>query len=319
LNLHNKNGGLGQGGKGSGGVQAFANQRTDKEVPAMKGVRRADFAGAWYPGTESGCREAIETYSAESLPCPGDGNTVGGIVPHAGWYYSGKIACNVMKCVKKGAEPDTCLIFGRHLHPGSDNFIMKQGKWETPLGELDIDEDLAAQLASEFPFTVETTSRYEQDNTIELQLPFIKYFFPDASIVPLGLPPRAASLEIAKRAAEISKELGRKTVVFGSTDLTHYGYNYGYTPEGVGEEAVRWVKDVNDKQVVDLMLEMEAGDVIEQSLQRHNACCAGAVGSAIVAAKELGARGAEKIIYMTSYDVRPDTSFVGYVGIVFFA
>ena len=280
-------------------------------------VRSADFAGAWYPGKERDCRKAIESYSEESFPCPGEGYAVGGIVPHAGWFYSGKIACNVIKCLKQEEEPETCILMGRHLHPGSDNFIMKQGKWATPLGELEIDAELAGKLESEFSFTIETTSRYEQDNTIELQLPFIKYFFPNTRIVPLGLPPRAASLEIARRAAEISKDIGRRTIVLGSTDLTHYGYNYGYTPEGVGEEALQWVKNVNDKRAVDLMLKMDAPEVIEESLRNHNACCGGAAGAAIVSAREFGARRAEKIVYSTSYDIRPDNSFVGYVGILF--
>jgi AmmeMemoRadiSam system protein B len=284
----------------------------------MKDVRNADFAGSWYPGNESDCRRAIEEFSLASLPCPGNAESgVGGIVPHAGWFFSGRIACNVFKCLSYAEEPDICLIFGRHLHPGSPNFIMKQGRWKTPLGELEIDEDLSTRLASEFSFAVETVSHYEPDNTIELQLPFVKYFFPRSKIVPVGLPPKKNSLEIAKRAAEISKAIGRKVMVVGSTDLTHYGYNYGFTPEGVGEKAVRWVKDSNDQRVVDRMVAMDGEGVIHESLKNHNACCSGAAGGAIAAAKELGAVRAEKILYATSYDVRPDSSFVGYVGIVF--
>ena len=282
------------------------------------GMRRADFAGSWYPGSESDCRVTIEEFSDASIPCPDDiESVVGGIVPHAGWYFSGQIACNVIKCLNIKEDPDTCMIFGRHMHPGSDNIIMKEGQWATPIGALEIDTGLAARLTDEFIFTVETDSRYEQDNTIELQLPFIKYFFPQIKIVPISLPPKETSLEIAKRAAEISKSMGRRTIVLGSTDLTHYGYNYGYTPKGVGEDAVEWVKNVNDKRVVDLILEMDAKGVIQESLKNHNACCPGAAGAAIEAAKILGAKKGEKIIYSTSYDIRPNSSFVGYVGIVF--
>jgi AmmeMemoRadiSam system protein B len=194
---------------------------------------------------------------------------------------------------------------------------MKQGSWDTPLGELEIDSDLATGLTSEFQFTVETASRYEPDNTIELQLPFLKYFFPKIKIVPIGIPPNLNSLNIARRGIEISKGMGRNSFVLGSTDLTHYGYNYGYTPKGIGEKAVEWVKTVNDKRVVDLMLEMDGEGVIRESLENQNACCSGAAGAAIAAAKELGGKRAEKIEYTTSYDVRPDSSFVGYVGIVF--
>ncbi len=281
-------------------------------------IRNADFAGSWYPGKESDCRHEIEEFSQAGIPCPsGDKEMIGGIVPHAGWFYSGRIACNVIKCLKNGSTPETMVIFGRHLHPGSDNFIMKEGLWDTPFGELEIDRDLAEELVSEFSFHVETASRYDQDNTIELQLPFIKYFFPDIKIVPIGVPPTVASLKIGERVAELSEMMGKKIFILGSTDLTHYGHNYGYTPKGAGEEAVDWVKNENDKKVVDLMLAMDAEGVIEESLRNHNACCSGAAATAIAAAKRLDAKRAEKLIYTTSYDIRPNSSFVGYVGIIF--
>ena len=55
-------------------------------------LRSADFAGSWYPGSESDCRRTIDEYASASLPCPVDTETViGGIVPHAGWIFSGKI------------------------------------------------------------------------------------------------------------------------------------------------------------------------------------------------------------------------------------
>ncbi len=281
-------------------------------------TRRADFAGAWYPGNESECRRAIEDFAKNCLPCPeGIKDVRGGIVPHAGWFYSGQIACNVIKCIDRKDTPDTCIIFGRHLHPGSSNYIMKEGQWDTPLGALEIDSELAEKVDKEFPFTEETSSRYDQDNTIELQLPFIKYFFPDARIVPIGSPPNSDSLSIARKTAEIAKEMDRTAIILGSTDLTHYGYNYGFTPKGTGDDALEWVKNQNDKRAVDLMVAMDEQGIITDSLENHNACCAGAAGAAIAAAKELGANRGGKIIYTTSYDIRPDSSFVGYAGIVF--
>lgn len=281
-------------------------------------VRRADLAGSWYPGQGSDCMKAIEEFMDTAVSCPDiQGDIVGGIVPHAGWVFSGRMACNVIKCLRVHGGPDTCIIMGRHLHEGGANFIMTDGRWDTPLGELAIDSDLANELLREFSFTIETPSRYDDDNTIEVQLPFLKYFFPDIMIVPMGLPARSASLKIAKRAVEISRQMGRKTVVVGSTDLTHYGYNYGYMPRGAGEEAVKWVTTVSDKQAIDLMVNMDEHAVLDASFKGHNMCCPGAVAAAIVAAKELGAVKAEQLVYGTSYDVRPDSSFVGYVGIVF--
>jgi MEMO1 family protein len=277
--------------------------------------RSADFEGSWYPAKASECEKIIAEFCRSGAPCPPGG--VGGIVPHAGWFYSGNIACNVIKCLSGAPSPDTVLIFGRHLHPSSSNYLMKEGSWATPFGDLDIDEELGEKLSSEFAFRIETASRYEQDNTIELQLPFIKYFFPDTRILPIGVPPNPASLKIGERVVELSQSLGRNVMVLGSTDLTHYGPNYGFKPKGSGNQAVEWVKRENDKRLVDLILNLDPLGVIDESLRNHNACCSGAVASAIAAAKRLGARRAERLVYSTSYDVRPDDSFVGYVGLIF--
>lgn len=282
------------------------------------GIRSADFAGSWYPAKKSECETMILSFLKDARPCPGAAGIVGGIVPHAGWVYSGRLACNVIKCIRDTGPAETCLIFGRHLHSSSPNFLMKEGAWETPFGPLDIDSEVAEQLANEFSFKIETTRYYEQDNTIELQLPFLKYFFGDIRIVPMGLPPDINSLRIALRSAEICQDLGRNTIVLGSTDLTHYGYNYGFMPAGTGTEALQWVKEVNDRRVIELMLNMDGGEVIREALTNHNACCAGAVASAIEACKALGANKSFELDYYTSYDIRPDLSFVGYVGIIYF-
>jgi len=209
------------------------------------------------------------------------------------------------------------ILFGRHLHPSSSNYLMKEGSWATPFGDLEIDEGLGEKLSSEFAFRIETANRCEPDNTIELQLPFIKYFFPDSKILPIGVPPSPASLKIGERVVELAESLGRKIMVLGSTDLTHYGANYGFNPKGSGNSAVEWVKKENDKRLVDLILKMDPVGVIQESLQNHNACCSGAAATAMAAARRLGGRRAERLVYSTSYDVRPDQSFVGYVGVVF--
>lgn len=282
------------------------------------GIRRADFAGSWYPGKESECLEMIEQFSDRAVSCPGDGKKgLGGIVPHAGWFYSGSMAFNVIRCLKETADPDTVLVFGRHLHTGSSSYIMKEGQWDTPFGALEIDKELADALVSEFTFTIETDTIYEQDNTIELQLPFIKYLFPEAMIVPAGLPPVPMSVEIGEKAVEIAESLNREICVLGSTDLTHYGSNYGYTPRGSGEKALDWVRNHNDRAMVDLMIQMDARGVIRESLVKGNACCSGAAAAAIAACRKMGARKGDKLIYSTSYDIRPAESFVGYAGILY--
>ena len=280
------------------------------------GIRQPDLAGSWYPATESECLRMFNEFEKLSAPLE-EGDWLGGILPHAGWVYSGQVAYNVIRFLKTGDDPDTMVVFGRHLHPGSGSYIMDDGAWNTPFGELPIASDIAVNLISEFKFTVETDSRYAPDNTIELQLPIIKYFFPDIRLLPIGVPPASSSIRIGERVVEIAKKLGLRIKVLGSTDLTHYGPNYANTPMGTGEKAIDWVKNHNDKKMVDLILGMNAEAIIGESLRNLNACCGGAVSAAVASAGKLGAAESKKLVYTTSYDVMPNSSFVGYVGIVF--
>jgi AmmeMemoRadiSam system protein B len=283
-------------------------------------LRRAVFAGSWYPARASECESEIHAFIEKSpIPPPRNLKPVGGIVPHAGWFFSGRIACNVIHCLKKAGipEPNVVVVFGMHLHSSSPNIMMPKGAWETPLGDLPVAEELAAEMAKRFPFRLETPDRFTQDNTIELQLPFIKYFFPEAKILAMGLPPTDASLQIGKAVVETARRLQLTLRVIGSTDLTHYGSNYGFSGHGSGPSAVAWVKQENDRRVIEAMLDLDPKRLISEALENQNACCPGAAATAIEAGRHLGAKEAEAISYATSYERSPGESFVGYVGILF--
>ena len=122
---------------------------------------------------------------------------------------------------------------------------------------------------------------------------------------------------IGRAAATISRQMGLSIKVIGSTDLTHYGANYGFVSKGTGKQAVDWVRNENDRRVIDAMLALEPENVIAEARSSQNACCAGAAAAAIETAKHLGADQADELAYATSYDKSPGDSFVGYVGIVF--
>jgi MEMO1 family protein len=282
-------------------------------------TRRAELAGSWYPGTASECELAINGFLSEH---PDTANIshrplVAGVVPHAGWYFSGSLACNTIRRLSQGGIPDVLVVFGMHLHPRSPAYIMKTGSWETPFGDIAISEPMARLLCENFPFTEETATSHIRDNTIELQLPFIKYFFRDVKIIPMGVPPASTSLEIGRKVVEIASRLNIKLKVIGSTDLTHYGPNYDFLPKGSGEKAVSWVKNENDRGIIETMVKMDPAGVLKEGLSNQSACCAGAAAATIEAAKALGSEEAETIGYSNSFDKGPGDSFVGYTGIVF--
>ncbi|KAA0004051.1 MAG: AmmeMemoRadiSam system protein B, partial [Thermoplasmata archaeon] len=119
------------------------------------------------------------------------------------------------------------------------------------------------------------------------------------------------------KVVKIAQELKRKIKIIGSTDMTHYGPNYGFTPHGVGEEALKWVTEVNDKRMIDLFLSMKAQEILDEASKNGNCCCSAAAATAITALKAAGAKKGYLIDYYTSYEINPDFSFVGYAGVIY--
>lgn len=281
-------------------------------------IRPAVFAGSWYPSRAEACKKEIRQFlAARKDDALAAKPWLGGIVPHAGWYYSGEIACRVINLLK-GADPiDLVVVFGMHLHPRSANVLMPSGAWQTPFGPLEVDAELAEHLCRQFDFQLETSGRFSQDNTVEVQLPFIKHLLAPAKFLAVGVPPAAASLGIGEAVARWAREQGKQIRVIGSTDLTHYGDNYGFRPKGRGPAAVAWVREHNDRRMVDAIVALSPLRVLEEAGGSQNACCAGAVATAIAAAKQLGTTRARTVAYATSQEKSPGDSFVGYAGVVF--
>jgi AmmeMemoRadiSam system protein B len=281
-------------------------------------ARRSTFAGSWYPDGEAACRQQIEAFLAEDFDSPDlPGPPHAGIVPHAGWFFSGAVACRVIQCLGKAAAADVVVLFGMHMHPGQQPVIMDRGSWNTPLGPLPVAETLAGHLTERFRFVVERPEDPNRDNTIELQLPFVRYFFGETPILPIGVPPSPPALDIARATVAGARKLGLKLQVIGSTDLTHYGPNYGFMGHGRGAAAEAWVREENDRRFIDAALGLKPEAVIKEGLRHQNACCAGAAAAAIQAGLDLGATQGVLMMHTTSYAKNPGDSLVGYAGLAY--
>lgn len=284
-------------------------------------VRPAVFAGSWYPARASDCAREIRRFlaGAETPQEAGAAPRFGGIVPHAGWAYSGALACRVIARLRRSADPapEAIVLFGGHLPPSAPNVMMPSGAWETPFGEIAVAEELAREIAARFPFRLERPERAAPDNTIELQLPFLKHFYPEARLLAIAVPPTEATLALAAEVVAVARRRGIALQVLGSTDLTHYGPNYGRLDHGRGAEALAWVTGENDRRILEAMVALDPRRVIAEALAHENACCPGAAAAAIEAGLRLGARNAEIVGYTTSHERHPGDSFVGYGGVLF--
>ncbi len=188
-------------------------------------VRRRCLPPGWYPGAAEQTRQAIEEL-AGGLPLDAAAG-VAGVAPHAGWEFSGSIALEVLSHVARGM--DTLVIIGGHLGPADGILCAFEDAYETPLGVLQADLELLRALTPEITIREDR----QQDNTVEIQLPLVRYLAPDIRVLGMRAPPGRSAEALGTAIAKAADALGRRVGVLGSTDLTHYGANYGFAPAGI--------------------------------------------------------------------------------------
>ncbi len=267
----------------------------------------------WYPGSAKECQRELAGFVAGVKPLPAATAVYGGVIPHAGWYFSGRLAARVFYLASQAKQPQVVCIFGGHLGSTAPPLLVEDEAWETPLGPV----ALATEMYESLKAKIACAPEYPGDNTIEIQLPMVKYFFPQAKVLAARAPHSPQAMALGRAVAQTAQELKLSLLAFGSSDLTHYGPNYGWAPKGYGPQAVQWVKEVNDRVYVERALRLDATGVLQAAAQDQSSCSAGATAAAISAAQAMGASRAALVEYYTSYDIRPDNSFVGYAGILF--
>ncbi len=244
-------------------------------------VRYPTVAGMFYPADRDACREEMKTYLRGAMPVDVPSPVLGGVVPHAGWVFSGATAARVFAALNAEPLPETIVLFGAvHSWGVTRPSMYGSGVWRTPIGDVSVDEELAqAVLRTAGNLIVNQPEAHAHEHSIEVQLPFIAYLFPSARILPIAVPPLATAHEVGHAVARAARELGRRAPAIGSSDLTHYGPRYGLAPVGVGQRALQWTKE-NDARILELIIQMRAADVVIEAEAHSNACGAGAIAAA---------------------------------------
>ncbi len=271
-------------------------------------IRPMNLPRGWYPLSSRELTESLEGFGA---PAVAPRRALAAIVPHAGWYYSGSYAYQGFSSLDP--DCDCLIIFGGHRPPGSAPLLALEDGFDSPEGVIEADKELRCLLQKE----LETEEDRFRDNTVEVLLPLVKRLFPGLPLLWLRVPNDTRATDIGKRVAELAISLGRKPRALGSTDLTHYGLDYGFCPQGLGDKALAWVREVNDKKIVDAFLAMDGPRAIGLGESDSSACSAGAAAAAIAFASCLGAGQATLLGYGTSADIEPADRFVGYASVCY--
>jgi len=288
-------------------------------------VRDPIVSGQFYPGGRNACLRDLQKcmptdLNIDALPSA----LVGGIVPHAGWTFSGPTAARVIAALAARRTPATVVVFGSdHARAARAGAMFGTGRWASPLGDVEIDERLAERITSMTQVVIDDPHAHDREHSIEVQIPIVQHVWPEAKILPIIAAPTSQAVEVGRAVGRALEAYKADAVVLGSTDLTHYGSNYAFTPEGVGADALAWAKDTNDRRLIDLILKMDAEAVLADAAANRSACGAGAIAATIAACQQVGAGQAVLLEHTTSYEVarrmfdESATMAVGYAGIVF--
>lgn len=264
-------------------------------------IRKPAVAGQFYPGNEVSLREEIERCLDPNVPKQ---DAIALVAPHAGYVYSGKVAGAVYSSVNL---PKTFVILNpNHTGMGAEAAVMSQSGWETPLGVVNINQELAQKILQNSSALTEDHHAHLQEHSLEVQLPFIQFLVPDFSFVPicLGLNQLSTLKEIGSAIAQAIKDSQEKVIMVASTDMTHF------ENQSAAER--------KDRMAIDKVLALDPDGLHKTVMENHITMCGVAPTVGVLhAAKELGAKEAKLIKYSTSGMVNRDfSSVVGYAGIV---
>jgi len=274
-------------------------------------LRPPAVAGAFYEGTKSSLIRQIEwcyrhPHGPGRLPSAVSGprKLMVLVSPHAGYTYSGPVAAHGFFELARDGQPEAIVIIGpNHTGMGSGVAISFSGRWITPLGEIELDEDLGRRIASECDIIDVDDSAHLHEHSIEVQLPFLQHLFGKFKMVPICMMMQdlKTSREVGEAIAKIGAE--EDILVIASSDFTHYESR---------DSAYR-----KDRAAIKKILELDPDGLMRMIEEMDISMCGpGPVCAAIWAAKKLGARSAKLLKYATSGDTGPPMEeVVGYASI----
>ena len=265
-------------------------------------LRPPAVAGRFYPAQPDKLVEALQGYVDGIEPRT---QAIGIVVPHAGYMYSGHVAGAVYSRV---AIPRRSIVLcPNHTGYGPPLSIMKSGAWQTPLGEMKIDQELCEMLMAMDPDLEDDEEAHRFEHALEVQLLFIQHTAgTSAEFVPItiGTGDWRRLEQLGRAIAGVLQKLAEGALIIASSDMNHYE-----------SDAITRVKD---RMAIDKILGMDPAGLFKVVHDESISMCGyGPASAMLVASKMLGASKAELVRYATSGDVSRDFDrVVGYAGIV---
>jgi len=276
-------------------------------------MRKPVVAGSFYAGSAAGLRRQIEDCFQHTLgpgalpkvPKVRKRRILGLVSPHAGYMYSGPVASHGFFQLASEGKPETIVILGpNHRGMGAAVALSKEDKWQTPLGDIEIDGKVGEAIVSAGRWAKWDDMAHNWEHSIEVQLPFLQYIYQTGfRVVPIAM---------LRQDLEVSQDLGRAIaaalkgkdgIIVASSDFTHYESQSSASKK--------------DHAALEAILSLDSRQ-LEEVVNSYSIsmCGPGPVMTMLTACKQLGATKARLLRYATSGDITGDYSqVVGYASV----
>ena len=199
------------------------------QQPEKGEVRPSVLAGSWYAAGKDELQQEVQSYLKNSPPANFYNELLALIVPHAGYQYSGLAAAYGYVTIDKQPITRVVIMAPTHRYPIQGCSILKVAYYQTPLGMVEVDQEVCRQLLKQKLFST-VSEAHKEEHSIEIQLPFLQETIGNSfKIVPI-LIGDIGDKDYQTIADALKPVINDTTLLLVSSDFTHYGSRFGYQP-----------------------------------------------------------------------------------------
>jgi len=203
--------------------------------------RKPYAAGRFYTDNSAALKTQLQQLFGKAEPHKEGVSPLAIVVPHAGYVYSGEVAASGFNQIEPNRKFERIFIIGSsHTSAFQGASVYCDGNYETPLGIVKVDAELAKKLVAENKILTSFAEPHLYEHSLEVQLPFLQYYLKnDFKIVPIII--GASSVETAQKLAAVLKPfLNEKNLFVISSDFSHYpGYKDACLADQTTAEAIQ--------------------------------------------------------------------------------
>jgi AmmeMemoRadiSam system protein B len=196
-------------------MEMFSQNRTFDRQPVV--------SGSFYSADKVTLTKELSELFKNCKKSPGNSVVRAIISPHAGYIFSGKIAASAYSTINRNRIFKNVFIIGSsHVMHFEGASVFNSGDFITPMGKIEVNRTVANKIIKENRVFNFPTTAHLQEHSIEVQLPFIQFYFQnDPLIVPIIIGTNNQNT-IRKIAEALRPWFTSENLFVISSDFSHY-------------------------------------------------------------------------------------------------